>query len=209
MAFRDFKSIQQVQQAYNIKYAEEDYIEYDDIEPSREFLNEFNFSRHNIDIFSSEASRCENVIYPIIRDVYKKYVVRCALWSHKSLSYDEILTGIPDYMITFKSRLGKTIPGTPVVLIAEAKQNNFTEGWGQCSAELVASQKLNKDDLAPVHGVVTDGEFWQFGKLVSDVFTKNETVLAISELNKVFGALSFILKETQKYVAEENKGLDS
>ena len=42
----------------------------------------------------------------------------------------------------------------------EAKQNNFTEGWGQCLAELVAAQKLNKNNQIPIHGIVTDGELW-------------------------------------------------
>lgn len=203
MAFRDFKSIQQVQQTFNIKYSEENYIEFDDIVPSQEFLHEFEFSRKNIDIFSSEAARCENVIYPILRDVFKKYVAHYALWSHRTLTYDETLTGVPDYLITSKSELGKTIPGTPLVMVVEAKQNNFTEGWGQCAAELVAAQKINQDDTMPVHGVVTDGEFWQFGKLACDVFTKNETVLAISELDKIFGALSFIIKQNQKYITHE------
>ena len=68
MAFTDFKSIQQVQQTFNIKYTEENYIEYDELEPSPTFLEEFNFSRQNIDVFSSEAARCENIIYPIIRE---------------------------------------------------------------------------------------------------------------------------------------------
>jgi len=199
MAFRDFKSIQQAQQAFNIKYEESDYIEYDNLEASEEFLAEFNFSKRNIDIFSSEASRCENVIYPILREVYKSYISHYALWSHKALSYNEMLTGIPDYLITFKSQLGKTILGSPIVVIVEAKQNNFSEGWGQCLAELVAAQKINQNELMPIHGVVTDGELWQFGKLVSNLFTKNETVFAISDLNKIFGALSFIIKDTKKY----------
>ena len=45
MAFTDFKSIQQVQQTFNIKYTEENYIEYDKLEPSPTFLAEFTFSR--------------------------------------------------------------------------------------------------------------------------------------------------------------------
>lgn len=194
MAFTDFKSIQQVQEAFNIKYAEDNYLEFDEIQPSPEFLSEFNFSRKNIDIFASQASRCENVIYPVLRDVFKQYVADYSLWSHTALSYDETLTGIPDYLITSKSELGKTMLGFPVVVVVEAKQNNFTEGWGQCAAELIAAQKLNKDESKPVHGIVTDGEFWQFGKLVSDVFTKNEMAFSMSELQKIFGALSFIIK---------------
>ncbi|MDM8550437.1 hypothetical protein QUF72_10180 [Desulfobacterales bacterium HSG2] len=200
MASPDFKLIQQVQQSFNIRYDEEDYIEYDETEPSASFTEEFEFSRRNIDVFSSEASRCENVIYPVIRDVYKHYVGKCSLWSHKSLSYNDVLTGTPDYIITSKSSLGKTVLGRPVMIIAEAKQNNFTEGWGQCQAELFASQKINEDEKMPVHGIVTDGELWHFGKLVDDLFIKNETVLAISELRKIFGAVSHIIGESTAYM---------
>lgn len=153
MAFTEFKSIQITQQKFNIKYTEYEYIEYDEITPSTSFVEDFEFSRRNIDIFSSEASRCENVIYPIVRDVYKHYFGQYSLWSHKSLSYDEVLTGTPDYMISSKSALGKTILGLPILVVVEAKQNNFTAGWGQCLAELIAAQKINKTDTIPVHGI--------------------------------------------------------
>lgn len=195
MAFTDFKSIQQVQQTFNIKYTEADYLEYQELEPSAAFLEEFTFSRQYIEVFSSEASRCENVIYPIVREVYKRYVSKYSLWSHKALSYDEVLTGTPDYLITSRSPLGKTILGRPVLVIVEAKQNNFTEGWGQCLAEMVAAQKLNVDELLPVHGIVTDGEIWHFGKLVGQVFIKNQTVLAISDVKKICGTISALMKE--------------
>ena len=202
MAFTDFKSIQQVQETFNIRYAEENYLEYDDITPSQTFLEEYHFSRKNIDVFSSEASRCENVIYPIIRDVYKHYVEVYSLWSHKALSYDKVLTGIPDYLITSKSSLGKTILGLPVVVVVEAKQNNFTEGWGQCLAELLASSQLNDYLKMPVHGIVTDGEMWHFGKLIDDLFIKNEDVIAISDLQKIFGALGYIIRESSSYITD-------
>lgn len=193
MAFTDFKSIAQVQTAFQIKYLEDDYIHYDSlITPSASFVLDFEFSRHNIDVFSSEASRCENVIYPILRDVYKHYVDKYTLWSHKSLSYDATLTGTPDYMIATKSSLGKTMLEKPLLVMVEAKQNNFTEGWGQCLAELLTAQKLNQNDKA-VHGIVTDGELWQFGKLEGSVFTKNETVVAVSDLQKLFAALAYVL----------------
>ena len=113
MAFTDFKSIAQVQQTFNIKYVEEDYIQYDDIEPSSAFLEEFAFSQQHIDVFASETSRCENVIYPLLRDVYKNYVAHFSLWSRQSISYDTLLTGTPDYLVSTKSPLGKTVLGTP------------------------------------------------------------------------------------------------
>jgi hypothetical protein len=85
----------------------------------------------------------------------------------------------------------------PLLVMVEAKQNNFTEGWGQCLAELLTAQKLNQNDKA-VHGIVTDGELWQFGKLEGMVFTKNETVVAVSDLQKLFAALAYVLNEVGK-----------
>ena len=195
MAFTDFNSIAQVQETFNIKYSEADYIEYKGIKPSPTFLAEFAFNQQHIDLFSSEAARCENVIYPILRDVYKNYVDQFSLWSHRSISYDAERTGTPDYLISTKSALGKTVPGIPIIFVVEAKRIDFVKGWGQCLAELVAAQKINDNPGKPVHGIVTDAELWQFGKLVEDLFTRNTTVLAISELKKVFGAIAYLMQE--------------
>lgn len=193
MAFTDFNSIAQVQETFQIIYTEAEYIQYADIEPSQAFLEEFEFSQRHINVFSSEAARCENVIYPVLRDVYKNYVEWFALWSHELISYDDVLSGTPDYLISTKSALGKTVPGIPVVIVVEAKRNDFIKGWGQCLAELVAVQKINDNDKKTVYGIVTDGEFWQFGKLVRNQFTRNETALTISELKKVFGAIGYLM----------------
>ena len=198
MAFTDFNSIAQVQEVFNITYQETDYVEYEAVEPSPTFLEEFAFNQRHIDLFSSEAARCENVIYPILRDVYKNYVDQFSLWSHRALSYDAELPGTPDYLISTKSALGKTVPGIPIIIVVEAKRNDFVKGWGQCLAELVAAQKINNAPRKPVYGIVTDGELWQFGKLVEDLFTRNVTVLAISELRKVFGAIAYLMEEGRK-----------
>ncbi|MCP4138237.1 MAG: hypothetical protein GY754_45160 [bacterium] len=199
MAFTDFKTIADVQKAYNIKYLEENFIEYSKISLPPFFLEELEFNRQNIDVFSSEASRCENVIYPVLREVYKQFVEKYALWSHKSLSYDQKLNGTPDYIFSTKSELGKTVLGHPLIMIVEAKQNNFNEGWGQCLAELVAAQRLNENQSITVYGIVTDGELWQFGSLRADVFTRHKTRMVIDELEELFGAITFVLTASAKY----------
>ena len=83
--------------------------------------------------------------------------------------------------------------GSPIIIIVEAKRSDFVEGWGQCLAELVAAQRINKDDTIPVYGIVTDGALWEFGKLEEDLFTQNEKVLAISDLRRVFGAIGYLM----------------
>ncbi|AOX00726.1 hypothetical protein BJP34_15900 [Moorena producens PAL-8-15-08-1] len=193
MAFSDYKTIAQVQEEYKIKYLEKDFIEITDLKPSDLFVKEFEFSEQNMDIYTSESSRCENIIYPILREVYKDFIDKYTLWSHKSITYDAKLNGTPDYLFSRKSELGKTVLGFPIVIVVEAKKNDFSEGWGQCLAELIAVQKLNKAEELPVYGIVTDGELWQFGKLVSDEFTKSKLRITITDLDKIFGTISFLL----------------
>lgn len=114
-----------------------------------------------------------------------------ALWSHKSIAVatDSRLSGTPDYIIARRSELGKNVLGFPLVLIAEAEQNNFTKGWGQCLAELVAAQSLNAHPEQPVYRIVTDAEVWQFGKLEEKVFTKNLNRALIDDIEGAFGAV--------------------
>ena len=204
MEFTDFKSIMQVQEVYEIKYAQADYTQYADVEPSQAFVEEFTFSQRHINVFASEAARCENVIYPILREVYKKYADFFTLWSHQSISCDAQLSGTPDYLISTKSVLGKTVLGSPIIVVVEAKRSDFIEGWGQCLAGLVAAQKINNDNTIPVYGIVTDGALWEFGKLEANLFTQNETVLAISDLKKVFGAIGYLMHANLSLTSEAN-----
>ena len=157
MAFSDYKNVAQVQQQFAITYREEDYIIEQDIELPPQFVKEFLFNRDHMDIYTSEASRCETIIFPILREVYKDYIHQCALWIQKPVSYDNDLSGTPDYIIATRSILGKTVLGEPLLIIVEAKKNDFEQGWGQCLAALVTAQKIHGDTSLSVHGIVTDG----------------------------------------------------
>ena len=147
-----------------------------------------------IDVYASEGARCENVIYPILREVYKGYADAYALWVKKLLTYDETLSGTPDYFISTRSELGMLTVGTPLIILVEAKKNDFEQGWGQCLAELVAAQKINDDPDTPVYGIVSDGERWQFGKLTGDAFTRHKTSFSIDDIPTLFGAINAIFK---------------
>lgn len=194
MAFTDFKSADEVQKAYQISYIETDFITFMPRALPEYFVQEFEFDRKNFDVFGSEASRCEAVIYPILREACKSFIQGYSLWSHKSISADAMLTGTPDYVIAKRSQLGKNVLDYPLVLVAEAKQNDFVRGWGQCLAEMVAAQRLNGNQALPVYGIVTDGEIWQFGQLVGTVFTRNYTRATIDRLEEVYGAVYGVIE---------------
>ena len=194
MAFSDFKTISEVQEKFRITYTEDDFVTAEPSNPSAEFLRDFEFTREHINVFASEASRCETIIFPVLKESYKAYADQYALWIKQSISYDDLLNGTPDYFISTRSELGKTVVGSPLILLVEAKKNDFEQGWGQCLAELVAAQKINDDTTFPVYGIVTDGTLWQFGRLIGDTFTQNKTDFALANLPTLFGAVDSVFK---------------
>ena len=200
MAFSDYKTIAQVQTEYKIKYEEDNFIPAKEYKASDSFIEEFEFNQQHLDVFSSEAARCEIIIFPILREMYKSYYQQISLWVQKSIAYDDKLNGTPDYVISKKSELGKTMLEFPLVMLVEAKKNDFEQGWAQCLSELIAARYLNNHPEMPVYGVVTDGKLWEFGRLTEQSFTKNIDSFIVTELNKLFGALKFVFDEATKLV---------
>jgi len=200
MAFSDYKTISQVQAEYKIKYDESNFVPVKEHKVSDMFIEEFEFNQENMDIFSSEAARCEIIIFPILREMYKYYYKKLSLWVQKSIAYDEKLSGTPDYLISKKSELGKTMLEFPLVIVAEAKKNDFEQGWAQCLSELIAAKHLNDNHKIPVYGIVTDGKLWEFGKLTDKVFTKNIESFIVTDLRKLFGTLKYIFDEAEKLI---------
>ena len=169
-----------------------------DAEPSEQFLQDFEWTRQNLNVFVSEASRCEAIIFPVLKENYKAYADNYELWIGTSIDYNAtLLCGMEvregqalalrtqeekgNYLISTRSRLGKTVVGKPLIILVEAKRNDFDRGWGQCLAESVAAQKMNNDAAFPVYGIVTDGNLWQFGRLVGDTFTPKPHRFCVDE----------------------------
>ncbi len=189
MAFSDYKHISQVQQEFHIIAQEERFLLVQDMELPSQFLDEFSFNQQYFDVYASEGSRTELIILPLLREVYKTYAQQYELWVQKALNCDEKLRGTPDYLFATRSELGKRVLAMPLLIVVEAKRNDFEEGWGQCLAELVAAQILNNDSSRPVYGIVTDGKRWDFGKLVNKVFVENSESYHIDHVASLFGAL--------------------
>ncbi len=198
MAFSEYKSISQVQKEFGIKYREEDFIVAEPVQPPEAFLKELKFNLENIDVFTSEASRTELIISPVLREVYKNYHDKYSFWIQKPIFYDDKLCGVPDYVIGTKSVLGKTVLESPLVIVVEAKKNDFELGWAQCLAEMVAAQKINGDAGFLVQGIVTDGELWKFGKLVGDTFIRNIKGYTVTGISDLFAALDFIFQSASR-----------
>jgi hypothetical protein len=204
MPFSTYKSIGAVAKEFQIKYVRNNFIIETEFAVNQGFREELELILNEGVFDNSEIAICENIIYPILREVWKFYRINFLLWSHQTLIYDEKLCGVPDYILAKRSPLGTVVFDKPYFVLVEAKkESDFTEGWGQCFAEMVAVQRLNNDAEQTIFGIVSNGAIWQFGKLVLDDFTQNKTFYTIQELERLFAAINYVFQQCESQLDKQ------
>ena len=194
MPFTQYKTLGDVLKTYNIRYVETGFKIESQVKVPKALSADLSFTLKNIAYDVSEASICENLIYPILKSVWMPYVDIFALWSHKPIEYDATLSGIPDYLISKRSDLGKIVFEVPYIAVVEAKKDDFSGGWAQCGAEMYAMQKINQNLNLTIYGIVSNGETWEFAQLSYDQFTFFKDRFDINDLKKLYNALSTIME---------------
>ncbi|MDZ8054689.1 MAG: hypothetical protein RMX68_024690 [Aulosira sp. ZfuVER01] len=197
MAFSGYKTIGEVLKAFQVTYTEANFISELAFTISNYFREDLELMMRDAVVDNSEFAICENLIYPVIKEVWKIYRQHFILWSHQSLNYDERLSGFPEYILAKRSPLGKVVFDKPYFILVEAKQDNFETGWAQCLAEMIAAQRLNGEYQIVIFGIVSNGATWQFGKLEDEKFTRNITPYTIYELDKLFATVNFVFQQCE------------
>ncbi len=197
MAFSNYKTISEVLKAFQTTYTESNFIGKADFNIPDYFREDLETVMREGVVDNSEFAICENLIYPVLKEVWKKYSSKFTLWSHESLNYDEKLSGFPEYILAKRSPLGKVVFDKPYFILVEAKQDNFEAGWAQCLSEMIAAQRLNDELLITIFGIVSNGDRWQFGKLKDEVFSRNITFYSIQELDKLFSAVNYVFQQCE------------
>jgi hypothetical protein len=197
MSFSDYKSLGKVVQEFQVKYSEANFVEPLDFSVSDYFREDLKFTQQQGVVDNSEFAICENMVYPILKEVWKQYYQDFLLWSHEALSSDVKLSGFPEYILARRSPLGKVVFDRPYLLLVEAKQDDFEGGWAQCLAEMIAAQRLNQTPPIPVFGIVTNGATWQFGYLDQAEFIRNILPYSIYELDQLFAVVNYVFQQCQ------------
>lgn len=198
MPFSNYKNIGTVAKEFQIKYIRDEFILETEFAVSDNFRSELNLILNEGVFDNSESAICETIIFPTLKEVWKAYRSHFLIWSHQTLIYDEKLCGVPDYILAKRSSLGTIVFDKPYFVLVEAKkESDFTEGWGQCLAEMVAVQRINNEPEQTIFGIVSNGAVWQFGKLKLDNFTQNKTFYTIQDLERLFAAINYIFKQCE------------
>ena len=117
MAFTSYKSIADVLGSFPLNYQEQNFIESVAFSCDEYFISRLNTVVQEGVVFNSEYAICENIISPILTEVWRDYIPDFLIWSHQPLNYDENLSGVPDYVVARRSLRGKVILEKPYVIL--------------------------------------------------------------------------------------------
>jgi hypothetical protein len=198
MAYGKFKTYEEIAEKFQIKLIETYFVLEKKIGIKDDILH---YIADNLGLrrnYVNEIAICETIISPILNVVSKHN--NLPLWSHVrfDISDEEGLVGVPDYLVASASDIGTTFK-KPVICVAEAKKDNFNEGWAQLLAEMIAVQRYNQDEKMDIYGIVTSGDIWKFGKLKEKTLTMEVIPFsALENLQKLFNIVNWLFYEAGK-----------
>jgi hypothetical protein len=146
----------------------------------------------------NEKARSEAVINPVLLETRRIFQNRISVFSGEEFNVDASvgLNGFCDFLIT-RSDDQLTIEAPAIVLI-ESKKEDLKKGMGQCLASMVAAQRFNEDNGAPIktiYGSVSSGTTWRFMKLEEQTVTVDFTDYPLPPTNVVLGMLIWMIEQ--------------
>lgn len=201
MAYRGYKNLQEIAKKFQVALANKNFIEPLPFAVDKRFQKDIAYVLQKIDVHASEAAISEFLIAPILKEVWKNYDEFLLLWSHVALNVGDEFEGFPDYLFTKKSELG-LVRDKPYLMVVEAKKDDFEGGWAQCLNAMLASQKINGNDKITLHGIVSNGDVWQFGKLVQRRFTREARSYTISDLEDLTSVLNAVFNLAKNQIIQ-------
>jgi hypothetical protein len=197
MSLSNYRELGEVLKKFQIYYTEVNFIDETDFSIPRYFLEDLEIVMQDGLPDSSEFTICENLIYPVLKEVWKHYRAKFVLWSHKYLADCEKPELFPEYILAKRSPLGKVVFDKPYLVLVDAKQDRFHEGWVQCLLEMIVARETDKQTNNTIFGIVSNGIFWEFGKLESDRFMRQRKYHTIQEIDRLFAAVNYVFQQCE------------
>ena len=200
MAYNDFSTIGKVKKAFDLTTVENVRFlpAIEPITPSSTLVEFLQESLPLAAATGSEKARSELIISPVLLEVRKILERQISLFSGESFDVDESvgLNGRCDFLISRSPELMEI--EAPVVVLVEAKKADLKSGVGQCIAEMVAAQRFNELNSAPItkiYGCVTSGTQWRFLKLVNKTVTIDLNDYPLPPVEQILGFLTWMVQD--------------
>jgi hypothetical protein len=121
----------------------------------------------------NEKIKSERIISPILLSIANAFQEHLTLFSGESLDAlpEEGLVGPCDFTMVLAPHLPYL--ESPIISLAEAKNDNLDYGIAQCAAQLYGAKIFNEKDgkhFPFLYGCATTGTDWQFLRFENDTF---------------------------------------
>ncbi len=197
MSYRDF-TYEEVRERFGLKISEPEWA-FAQL-PPRPISELLKLTLHrNLPValaMNTERGRTELIVAPVLMEVYHQVGRKISLFSGHAFFVDEDqgLAGFPDFILS-RSPDQMRIEA-PVVVVVEAKKDEFRGGLPQCLAAMIAAQLFNRRggvEVRSVYGAVTNGSVWNFMSLTGVDVTIDPTEYYINEVERIVGILVHML----------------
>jgi hypothetical protein len=169
MAYSDFTTLTKVREAFGLTIEESInlFTDIPEVLPSSYLQTTLNENVFLATAINTGKARAELIITPVLLEVRRILNFKIGFFSGSEFNVDlpAGLSGYCDYILTASKESYEI--RTPVVTLAEAKNESIKSGLGQCIAEMVAAQLFNQrngEAIKSIYGAVTTGTDWKFLK---------------------------------------------
>jgi hypothetical protein len=195
MAYSDFTTLTKVREAFGLMIEEsiDLFTDIPEVLPSSHLQTTLNENVFLATAINTEKARSELIITPVLLEVRRILNFQIGFFSGSefNVDFEAGLSGYCDYILTASKESYEI--RTPVVTLAEAKNESIKSGLGQCIAEMVAAQIFNQrngEAIACIYGAVTTGTDWKFLKLIDKTVWIDKRDYFINELSQILGILT-------------------
>ena len=146
----------------------------------------------------TEKAKSEMIVANVLIELREQLERRISLFSGVDFNVDSEndLTGVCDFLISLSP--WQRFVEAPVITLVEAKNDNLTNGLGQCVAEMVAAQRFNAEkdnDIRCVYGATTSGIDWLFLKLEGQTLYMDMAIYQLAQCEKILGILASMVAQ--------------
>jgi hypothetical protein len=198
MAYRDFKE-KDLKQRFGIHKVEEPLFKDEKIEPvapTERLL--FALEDAKLITLSSEKAISERIISNVIAELKRLMPKEIQIFSGEVINGDAAqgLNGEIDYIITLNK--ASIEPEAPIICVCEAKIGRLNRAIPQAIAQMLGAARFNEESgekmaVKTIHGVITDGNTWQFIRLEGKDVTIDTRLFYLNDVPALLGMFAKIL----------------
>ena len=143
MGYSNFKKLKTVTKKFNLSAKRDKlFLEVQPVQPSSWLVETLQISEEIP--LNNEKAKSERVISPILTEVARVYVDKISFFSGEDLNInvEDDLSGECDFFFTLTPK--SPYLESPIISLAEAKDEDMEYGIAQCSAQLYGAKLFNE-----------------------------------------------------------------